>query len=98
MTPTAAILDKKAVLHTKQLKAKVLAYRGTRIRLLREIGRAIDAGEPAKAGFTLKDWIVEIGGEMSISHFLRQLHDVRALKSIPAEKLEVMPEGNVNVL
>lgn len=94
-----AITKKDALASTAEIKREVGTAKKARIRILRMIARSIDADEYKIAGFTeIATWLEHVGIETSVSHFLRLLHNVRALKDVPTATLESIPEGSQHIL
>jgi hypothetical protein len=94
-----SITKKDALAHIAEIKREVGTAKKMRIRILRTIAKSVDAREYEIAGFEdLAAWLEHVGIETSVSHFLRLLHNIRALKHVTDAQLEAMPEGNAHTL
>jgi len=99
MSVLATITKKQALEHTAEIKREVGTAKRSRIRILRVIAGSIDANEYTIAGFaSLGAWLTHVGVETSVSHFLRLLHNTRALRDVPTAQLEAIPEGSAHIL
>jgi hypothetical protein len=97
--PNLAITKKDALAHTAEIKREVGTAKKMRVRILRTIAASVDRREYEIAGFEdLAAWLEHVGIETSVSHFLRLLHNIRALKHVTDAQLEAMPEGNSHIL
>jgi hypothetical protein len=97
--PNLAITKKEALARTAEIKREVGTAKKMRIRILRTIAASVDRREYEIAGFEdLAAWLEHVGIETSVSHFLRLLHNIRALKHVTDAQLEAMPEGNAHTL
>lgn len=97
--PNLAVTKKEALARTAEIKREVGTAKKMRIRILRTIAASVDRREYEIAGFEdLGTWLEHVGIETSVSHFLRLLHNIRALKHVTDAQLEAMPEGNAHTL
>jgi hypothetical protein len=97
--PNLQLTKREALARTTEIKREVGAAKRSRIRILRLIAASVDRREYEIAGFeSLEAWLGHVGIETSVSHFLRLLHNVRALRNVSATQLEAIPEGSAHLL
>ena len=96
--PNITVTKKQALEHTAEIKREVGTAKRSRIRILRTIAKSIDGKEYDIAGFGLEEWLLHVGIDTSVSHFLRLLHNTRALRDVPTAQLEEIPEGSAYIL
>lgn len=94
-----AMPETEARMRTEEHRTYIHESKRGRIREWRRIAADLDRGIYRAAGYTnLETWLVYIGIEMSVSHFLRQLTALRKLTAVPDMDLERMPEANMQRL
>lgn len=91
------LTKREAQRRTAQHKKDFAGLRKGWVRLGAEVAESVDLGVPAKLGKTMRQWLDETFAE-SASHIFRELQSYRALKGVPQQTLERMPEANAHQL
>lgn len=90
------ITKEQAQARTNEHKRDLRALKKGWAHLGREVNKSIEMGVPAALNMTMRAWIEDTFPGSSASHIFRLRAEFEALKHVPVEQLEKMPEGNAN--